>query len=121
MADQTTTVEELRQVVARFVRARDWEQFHTPKNLSMSMAIEAAELMEHFQWLTGEASLQVVTSDEKMSDIRDELADVLCYALALSNSLGIDISDAVANKMEKNASKYPADRFHGRYGADDQR
>jgi NTP pyrophosphatase (non-canonical NTP hydrolase) len=116
MSDHDTTIEELRELVRRFVDERDWQQFHTPKNLSMSLAIEAAELMEHFQWLTPQESHSVASDAQKRSAAGEELADVLCYAFALANTLGLDIDTAVRDKMAKNALKYPADQFRGRYG-----
>ena len=116
MSDQKTTIAELRQIVAEFVDDRDWQQFHSPKNLAMSLAIEAAELMEHFQWVTVEASRAVREDPAKLGEVSDELADVLCYALALANEMGIDVSDSVRRKMEKNATKYPAAEYRGRYG-----
>lgn len=119
MHDDATTVAELRALVRGFVDQRDWRQFHTPKNLAMSLAIEAAELMEHFQWLTPEQSRAVAGDADKLSDVADELADVVCYALALANELPIDLAAAVERKMVKNAAKYPAEQYRGRYGADD--
>jgi len=110
--DGTTTLEDLRARVATFVRERDWEQFHTPKNLSMSIAIEAAELMEHFQWLTVEESKNL--SCEALADIGEELADIVIYSLSLSNALGLDVSRVVLDKMEKNIRKYPKDRVRGK-------
>jgi dCTP diphosphatase len=117
--DETTTIAELRELVRQFVDARDWRQFHTPKNLSMSLAIEAAELMEHFQWLTPEESRQLSDEPERLLAVGEELADVLCYALALANELGLDVATALRDKMVKNAQKYPADEFRGRYGLGD--
>ena len=119
MPDTRTTVAELRALVRRFVDERDWGQFHTPKNLAMSLSIEAAELMEHFQWLTADESRGVANSPAKLAEVGEELADVICYALALANELGLDVSTAVADKMVKNRQKYPADEFRGRYGRDD--
>lgn len=119
MKDQKTTVAQLRDMVREFVDERDWRQFHTPKNLSMALAIEAAELMEHFQWLTPKESQALAADSAKLSEVADELSDVLCYGLALANELGLDISDSLARKMEKNRAKYPADEFRGRYGPDD--
>jgi len=118
-ADEDTTVGELRRHVARFVADRDWERFHAPKNLAMSLAIEAAELMEHFQWITTEASRNVADEAEKRQAIGAELADVLCYALALANELKIDVATALADKLVQNAAKYPAAEFRGRYGQED--
>jgi NTP pyrophosphatase (non-canonical NTP hydrolase) len=121
MDDRTTTVADLKNLVARFVDERNWRQFHTPKNLAMSIAVEAAELMEHFQWLTAEESQAVAGDAGKRGAVGEELADVVCYALALSNALGLDLADAVERKMVKNAQKYPADEIRGRYGHDDPR
>ena len=120
-ADSTTTVAELRRLVAEFVDRRDWRQFHSPKNLSMSLAIEAAELMEHFQWLTADESRNVAEEPDKLAEVADELADVLCYAMAMANQLGLDLSTAVRNKMAKNERKYPADEYRGRFGPEDRR
>jgi NTP pyrophosphatase (non-canonical NTP hydrolase) len=117
--DATTTVAELRQLVADFVAQRDWSQFHSPKNVSMALAIEAAELMEHFQWLTTEASRRMVDEPEKLAAIGEEIADVVGYSFALANELGIDLSSAIRAKMVKNAVKYPADQYRGRYGPED--
>ena len=119
MTDAQTTVAQLRQIVEEFVSQRDWHQFHTPKNLAMSMAVEAAELMEHFQWLTPEQSRAVADRPDKLAGVSEELADVLCYGLAMANELGLDLSTAIAEKMAKNARKYPADQFRGRFGPDD--
>jgi len=115
MTDATTTLGELRQAVRQFVDERDWSQFHSPKNLSMAIAIEAAELMEHFQWLTTEESRRSQESPEGMRMIGEELADILCFALSFANALDIDVSSAVADKIAKNAVKYPADRFRGKF------
>ncbi len=106
--DADTAVSELRQLVRAFVDARDWNVFHAPKNLSMSLAIEAAELMEHFQWLSVEASRAAGDDAAQREAIEDELADVLCYALALANALQIDVATAMRRKMRKNELKYPA-------------
>lgn len=119
MNDSQTTLSDLRQLVWEFVERRDWHQFHAPKNLAMSLAIEAAELMEHFQWLTLEQSRAVAQEPAKLAAVGEELADVLCYALALANELGLDVSTAIRDKMRKNERKYPAEEFRGRFGADD--
>jgi NTP pyrophosphatase (non-canonical NTP hydrolase) len=117
--DETTSVRQLRDLVARFVAERDWKKFHAPKNVAMALAIEAAELMEHFQWLTLEQSRAVKGDPVKLAAIGEELADVLCYSLDLANELGLDISTIVRDKMAKNAKKYPAEEFRGRFGPDD--
>jgi NTP pyrophosphatase (non-canonical NTP hydrolase) len=118
--DTSTTLADLRDLIRRFVDERDWRQFHSPKNLSMALAIEAAELMEHFQWIDIAQSRAAALDSDKLAAIQDELADVLCYALALANELDIDLAAAVRAKMVKNASKYPADEYRGRYGPEDK-
>ncbi len=115
LTDAATTVQQLRELVANFVQEREWERFHDPKNLSMAIAIEAAELMEHFQWLRSEELPGVLADDRVLGEIRDELADIACFVLALSNRLGLDLASAVQQKMVKNIRKYPADRFRGIY------
>ena len=115
MSDSSTTLAQLRDVVRRFVEERDWRQFHSPKNLSMSLAIEAAELMEHFQWIDAVESRRVGDDPAKLAQVRDEVADCMCYLLALGNELNLDLSLAVRDKMAKNAVKYPADLSRGRY------
>ncbi len=117
--DATTTLAELRRLVEEFVSARDWHHFHTPKNLAMALAIEAAELMEHFQWLTPEQSRQVAEDPTRRDAVAEELADVLCYGIAMANELGIDIAAAVFAKMRKNAAKYPTEKYRGYFGPDD--
>lgn len=116
MNDQSTTMEQLRELVQRFVAERHWQVFHAPKNLAMSISIEAAELMEHFQWLTVEQSHEVRQRQDVMAEVRDEMADVLCYLLALANTLEIDLSQAVEAKMARNEVKYPAEIYRGRFG-----
>jgi NTP pyrophosphatase (non-canonical NTP hydrolase) len=107
MADATTTLATLKDAVRRFVAERRWEPFHSPKNLAMALAVEAAELMEHFLWLDADAARAVAGDAVKRSEVADELADVACQVLNLSNVLGIDLSDAIEAKMAKNALKYP--------------
>lgn len=119
MTDSQTPVARLRQMVEEFVDRRDWHQFHTPKNLAMSMAIEAAELMEHFQWLTAEQSRAVADEKDKLAAVGEELADVFCYVLAMANELGLDLSTALRQKMRANEKKYPAPEYRGRFGPDD--
>jgi NTP pyrophosphatase (non-canonical NTP hydrolase) len=113
--DAVTTVAELRQLIADFVAERDWSQFHSPKNVSMALAIEAAELMEHFQWLTTDASRELADEPEKLAAVGEEIADVIGYSFALANELGLDVSSAIRAKMVKNAQKYPAEKYRGRY------
>jgi len=119
MNDQTTTVQQLRTLVGDFVDQRDWQQFHSPKNISMALAIEASELMEHFQWITIDASRQLTDNPEKLAAVGEELADVMSYSLAMANTLGIDLAATIEAKMVKNAKKYPVDQFRGRFGVID--
>ena len=114
MSDQETTVGQLRTLVKEFVDERNWQQFHAPKNISMALAIEAAELMEHFQWMSVEESRALKDSGE-LDAVGEELADVLCYGLALANEMGLDVATIMRKKMVKNAVKYPAEKFQGRY------
>jgi dCTP diphosphatase len=114
-SDAHTPVGTLRQAVAAFVDARDWQPFHTPKNLAMSIAIEAAELMEHFQWLTPQETKVAAEEPAERAAVADELADVIIYCLSLSNALDLDISSAVLDKLQTNESRYPADKFRGRF------
>ena len=113
--DKDTTVEKLRSEIAAFIRERDWEQFHDPKNLSMAIATEAAELMEHFRWATNDASRNLVKDPATLQAVAEELADVLAFALSFANASGIDITSTLRAKMAKNARKYPADQYKGRY------
>lgn len=115
MPDATTTVADLREAMRRFVAERDWEQFHSPKNLVMGLAVEAAELMEHFLWIDLDASRAAGNDPAQRGAVADEMADVACYLLALSNTLGIDLSEAIAAKLAKNAIKYPVEKCKGRY------
>ncbi len=120
MPDTTTTLADLKRLMADFVEQRDWRQFHAPKNLAMSMAIESAELMEHFQWISAEESRRIGDDPARLGDVADELADVLCYALAMANELRLDLSTAIRGKMAKNEQKYPAAEYRGRYGPEDK-
>ncbi len=106
--DSQTTLEDLRAKVTEFVAARNWQPFHNPKNLAMSIAIEAAELQEHFQWLTIEESQQYVRTLEKRLDVADELADILIYCLSFANTADIDVSEAVLKKLARNEHRFPA-------------
>ena len=115
MKDKSTTIRELRNLVAEFIRERDWEQFHDPKNLAMSIAIEAAELMEHFQWDRNEQIPAILEDPGRRKEIEEELADVVCYSLSLANNLEIDLSEAVERKVLKNAEKYPPGEYRGRH------
>ena len=114
MHDATTTVAELRERVLAFVRARDWEQFHSPKNLSMALAAETGELMEHFLWTDSRASLDTARDPKRRPAIEAEIADVVIYALEFANTCGIDLAAAVETKLAANAKKYPVEKARGR-------
>ena len=113
--DANTTLAELKSQIRDFVDARDWNQFHAPKNLSMSLAIEVAELMEHFQWISVEESRQLKSDPARLQAVGEEMADVFAYLLALANALDLDLADTFKRKMAKTIAKYPADQFRGRY------
>lgn len=114
LSDSQTTVSELKTRVLAFVRERDWEQFHAPKNLSMALAAEAGELMEHFLWATAEESRAVATDPAKRAKIAEELADVVIYALEFANATGLDVAASIEAKMVANAKKYPVEKARGR-------
>jgi NTP pyrophosphatase (non-canonical NTP hydrolase) len=107
MTDPITDLRSLRDALRDFCAARDWHRYHTPKNLVMALSVEAAELVEHFQWATAEESLN--PTPEKKAAVADEIADVLIYLIELADVLGIDPLAAVRQKIVKNAAKYPAD------------
>ncbi len=113
--DEDTTVAELRREMAAFIRERDWEQFHDPKNLSMAIATEAAELMEHFRWIKNDPSREWITDPQHKAEAAEELADVLAFALSFANTAGIDITSSLRAKMTKNAQKYPVQEYRGKY------
>lgn len=114
LTDGATTIAELKTRVLAFVQERDWEQFHSPKNLSMALAAETGELMEHFLWATPQQSHEVVKDPAKRARIADELADVVIYALEFANITGLDVSAAIEAKMAANAKKYPVEKAKGR-------
>lgn len=114
LTDSATTIAELRNRILAFVRERDWEQFHTPKNLSMALAAETGELMEHFLWATPEQSHAIALDPIKRAKIADELADVVIYALEFANTTGLDVAAAIEAKMAGNALKYPVEKARGR-------
>jgi NTP pyrophosphatase (non-canonical NTP hydrolase) len=105
--DPQTTLAELRRAVQQFVEERDWAQFHTPKNLAMSIAIEAAEMMEHFQWLTPDESEQALEKPSVHAEIEVEFADIMIYMLSFANQANIDISQAVISKVDRNKGRFP--------------
>jgi NTP pyrophosphatase (non-canonical NTP hydrolase) len=114
LTDAETTLAELKTRVLAFAKERDWEQFHAPKNLSMALAAEAGELMEHFLWADPAASREIVRDPAKRTKIEEELADVVIYALEFANVTGIDVAAVIEAKMAANAKKYPIEKAKGR-------
>ncbi len=112
MDNTIDTLTMLRERLAEFATARDWDQFHNPKNIVMALAVEAAELMEHFQWLTPEQAGNI--SAEMRSQIALEAADVLLYLVRLCDKLEIDLAEAAVNKLVLNAHKYPVEKAKGK-------
>ncbi len=110
-SDQKTELLMLRDRLRAFADERDWNQFHTPKNLAMALMVEAAELLEHFQWLTPDQSCSL--SAKNMAEVEEELADVLLYLVRIADKLGVDLNEAALRKIEKNALKYPANIVRG--------
>lgn len=117
MRDDSTTLRELKTLVHQFVQERSWQRFHSPKNLAMSVSIEAAELMEHFQWHAAEGNAGDAAIDR--TAVAHEIADVAAYLIALANVLDIDLAEAIEAKMALNRKKYPADQYQGRYKIDE--
>ena len=112
-ADNETTISQLKERIRSFADARDWEQFHSPKNLGMALASEAGELMEHFLWVDLEESRRICDDTAKRGLIADELADVLIYALRFANVAGIDAAEAVFTKMARNEERYHVEKAKG--------
>lgn len=106
-----TTLEELAAAVKAFGRERDWHQYHDPKNLTAALIVEAAELLEPFQWLTPQQSLDLPA--DKREAVRQEMADVLIYLVSLANCLEVDLLQAAADKLAINARKYPVEKARG--------
>ncbi len=101
----------LQEKLRGFAKARDWDQFHSPKNLSMALIVEAAELVEHFQWLSQDQSTSL--PDDKLKKVEEELADILIYLLRISDKLDIDLLQAASKKITRNEEKYPAEKVKG--------
>jgi dCTP diphosphatase len=100
-------IDEIQESLRRFAEERDWNRFHSPKNIAMALAVEAAELLENFQWLTEEESRCLAERPEDYQAVREEIADVQVYLLRLADLLGIDLETAIRDKMRQNAEKYP--------------
>ncbi len=101
-------MDELIKKVLEFRDARDWQQFHNPKDLAISLSLEAAEVLENFQWKDNDEAIH-----EKSEELQDEIADVLTYVILLSHALDIDLEEAVLNKLAKNELKYPVEQARG--------
>ncbi len=104
-------LDQLRQTLRQFAADRDWDQFHSPKNLAMALSVESAELLEHFQWLTEKQSSEL--SGTKLTDVAKELADIQIYLVRLADKLNIDLMQSVTEKFAENCEKYPADLVRG--------
>jgi dCTP diphosphatase len=108
MSGKLVDVSALEHALGQFAAERDWDKYHSPKNLAMALTGEVGELVELFQWLTEEQSWAVARTPETARAVRDELADVLLYLVRLSSVLGVDLNEAIAEKLIRNAKKYPA-------------
>ncbi len=111
-SDNVTSINELKSMVAKFISDRDWHKYHTPKNIAISVALEASELLEHFQW-SPPASEEI--DPHKRQQIAEEMCDVMAYLLSLANVLDIDIASSMAGKMKKNCQKYPTRDYNGNW------
>ena len=105
------SIKELTEKIVAFRDARDWKQFHNPKDMAISISLEAAELLEVFQWSGTDTEAD---TEEKLAKIKEELADVLIYAFIMGNDLGLDISEIVSSKIDENNRKYPAEKAYGK-------
>ena len=115
LLDSKTTISQLREQVHKFVDDRDWSKYHNPKNLTMSIAIEAAELMEIFQWSDEKELVDLMKDTKVLEKVELELADVIIYCLSLANVAGLDVAKIVAKKIKRNERKYPVEKFKGIY------
>lgn len=108
---KTESLQQLAEHLRRFAAERDWEQFHSPKNLAMALSVEVAEIVEHFQWLTEAQSREL--DDAKRAEVAHELADAFIYLVRLADQLQVDLLEATGRKLALNEAKYPADRVRG--------
>jgi len=114
MSDKKTLVVDLKHAVESFVHERNWEKYHNPKDLAEAICIEAAELLELFQWTAAEEASSWRNVPSKLKRIREELADIFIYCLSMANVMDIDIMEAVASKIKQNEKKYPLEKFYGK-------
>jgi len=112
--DSNMTLQTMKDAVQSFVKDREWEKYHTPRNLAESISIEASELLELFQWSLDDEKSSAMEA-EKLRRLGDELADVFVYCISLANAAGIDISNCVLSKLKRNEEKYPTERYRGAY------
>ena len=112
MADDS--IHDLTRAVRAFAEARDWEQFHTPKNLVMALSVEVAELAEHFQWLTPEEARELARDEDVHPELASEVADIAIFLLRLADVLEVDVPAAVRTKLERNEARFPVERIRGR-------
>jgi len=110
-SERITSIETLKEILREFAREREWDQFHTPKNLSMALIAEAAELVEHFQWVEG--SISHLLEEKVRPSVEEEIADIFIYLVRIADKLDIDLYAAAERKIAINAVKYPADRVRG--------
>lgn len=108
------SLNQIKKEIKKFIRERSWEKYHSPKNISMSIAIEAAELMEHFQWLTIDQSKKLLKDKKKRAEIEDELADIAIYLLDFCNLFDIGLESCILRKLEKSSQKYPVHLVRGK-------
>ena len=113
MTDKETTIAEIKAKVLAFADERDWQQFHSPKNLSMALAAESGELMEHFLWTRSGDEKKLLADPAKRQKIAEELADILIYGIEFANMTNIDLAAAIEAKMQRNAEKYPVEKAKG--------
>jgi len=113
--DRKTSIYQLSQLIQDFVDERDWRKYHNPKDLAISIAIEAAELMELFQWVSERKVEKVLEDAERFTRLEEELADIIILCFNLANVLDVDVAKAVTKKVEKNRAKYPVDLVNGNY------
>lgn len=113
MFKKSLDMEKLEKVISKFSNDRNWDQFHSIKNLSMALSVETSELVEIFQWMSEADSNAIMLNEEKFSDVKDEVADIFVYLLRISSKLNIDLEEVVLKKMKDNEVKYPVETSHG--------
>ena len=106
-------ITEIQKKISDFAQERDWEQFHTPKNLAMALSVEASELVEIFQWLTEKQSFNIKNNPQDFLKVKDELADILTYLVRISDILGVNLNEEFHRKIQLNAQKYPVEKAKG--------